>query len=385
MSDRKTPVQLGEILTIISRPEAVNPTQTYDILGARWYAKGLYIKEQKKGSQIQANTLFRVEKGDLVYNRLFAWKGSFALADEAAHGCYVSNEFPCFSVNSSTVLPKYLFYYFSQESWWNQALGLSTGGTPTSRNRLKEKNFLALEVPLPSLKEQGRLVEGIESLSGLVSEAQQLREESFREASELCRSIIRNDKDAQLVPMRDLVKLRSPDVDVEPEQTYQFAGVYCFGRGVFRGNAKSGNEFAYSKLTRIRSGDFVYPKLMAWEGALGVVPQTCDGCVVSTEFPVFEVIEEKVLPEVLDVHFRSPTVWPELSGSSTGTNVRRRRLNPTDFLAYRLPLPSRTVQYRLRAVMATLREAEKLQGEVLTEYKALMPSVLKNAFSMGLL
>jgi type I restriction enzyme S subunit len=106
---------------------------------------------------------------------------------------------------------------------------------------------------------------------------------------------------------------------------------------------------------------------------------------VSTEFPVFEVIEEKVLPEVLDVHFRSPTVWPELSGSSTGTNVRRRRLNPTDFLAYRLPLPSRTVQYRLRAVMATLREAEKLQGEVLTEYKALMPSVLKNAFSMGLL
>jgi type I restriction enzyme, S subunit len=381
MSVRMTLVQLGEILTIISRPEIVNPTQNYDILGARWYAKGLYIKEQKKGSQIQANTLFRVEKGDLVYNRLFAWKGSFALADEVADGCYVSNEFPCFAVKSPTVLPKYLFYYFSQESWWNQALGLSTGGTPTSRNRLKEKSFLALEVPVPSLEEQRRLIEEIESLSGLISEAQQLREEILRESSELARSIIRNDKDAQLVPMRDLVRLRPPDVDVEPERTYQFAGVYCFGRGVFRGSAKSGNEFAYPKLTRIRSGDFVYPKLMAWEGALGVVPQNCDGCVVSTEFPVFEVIQEKVLPEVLDVHFRSPTVWPELSGSSTGTNVRRRRLNPTDFLAYRLPLPSRTVQFRLRAVMANLQEAEKLQGEVLTEYKALMPSVLKSAFS----
>jgi type I restriction enzyme, S subunit len=385
MSDRKTQVQLGEILTIISRPEAVNPTQTYDILGARWYAKGLYIKEQKKGSQIQANTLYRVENGDLVYNRLFAWKGSFALADEAAHGCYVSNEFPCFAVKSPTVLPKYLFYYFSQESWWNQALGLSTGGTPTSRNRLKEKSFLALEVQLPSLEEQRRLVEGIELLSGLISEAQHLRSESVREASELCRSIIRNDKDAQLVPMRDLVRLRSPDVDVEPERTYQFAGVYCFGRGVFRGNAKSGNEFSYPKLTRIRSGNFVYPKLMAWEGALGVVPQTCDGCVVSTEFPVFEVIEERVLPEVLDVHFRSPSVWPELSSSSTGTNVRRRRLNPTDFLAYRLPLPSREVQFCLRAVMTTLQEAERLHEEVLVEYKALMPSVLSKVFSGQLL
>ena len=381
MSDRKKPVQLGELLTIISRPEAVNPTQTYDILGARWYAKGLYIKEQKKGSQIQADTLYRVEMGDLVYNRLFAWKGSFALADMAAHGCYVSNEFPCFAVKSPTVLPKYLSYYFSQESWWNQALGLSTGGTPTSRNRLKEKSFLALEVPLPSIEEQRRIVEAIDLLSGLISEAQQLRAESVREASELCRSIIRNDKTAQLVPMRDLVRLRPPDVDVEPDQTYQFAGVYCFGRGVFRGNAKSGNEFAYPKLTRVRSGDFVYPKLMAWEGALGVVPQTCDGCVVSTEFPVFEVIEEKVLPEVLDVHFRSPSVWPELSSSSTGTNVRRRRLNPTDFLAYRLPLPSRAVQLRLRAVMANLQEAERLHEEVLGEYKALMPSVLSKAFS----
>jgi len=106
---------------------------------------------------------------------------------------------------------------------------------------------------------------------------------------------------------------------------------------------------------------------------------------VSTEFPVFEVIQEKVLPEVLDVHFRSPAVWPELSGSSTGTNVRRRRLNPTDFLAYRLPLPSRTVQFRLRAVMANLQEAEKLQGEVLAEYKALMPAVLKSAFSGSLM
>jgi type I restriction enzyme S subunit len=81
------------------------------------------------------------------------------------------------------------------------------------------------------------------------------------------------------------------------------------------------------------------------------------------------------------VHFRSPTVWPELSGASTGTNVRRRRLNPTDFLAYKLPLPSRAVQFRLRTLRAELQEAEQLQARVVTDLKALMPSVLSKAFA----
>jgi hypothetical protein len=61
---------------------------------------------------------------------------------------------------------------------------------------------------------------------------------------------------------------------------------------------------------------------MAWEGAFGVVPPECDGCVVSTEFPVFEVLQDQVFPEVLDTYFRNLIVWPEISGASTGTNVR---------------------------------------------------------------
>ena len=72
-------------------------------------------------------------------------------------------------------------------------------------------------------------------------------------------------------------------------QTYQFAGVYCFGGGVFRGPERPGSAFAYKNLTRRRQGEFVYPKLMAWEGAFGIVPRNCDRCYVLPEFPVFEL------------------------------------------------------------------------------------------------
>jgi type I restriction enzyme S subunit len=53
--------------------------------------------------------------------------------------------------------------------------------------------------------------------------------------------------------------------------------VYCFGRGVFLGQQRMGSEFAYRRLTRLNVNDFVYPKLVAWEGAFGMVPPKCSG------------------------------------------------------------------------------------------------------------
>jgi type I restriction enzyme, S subunit len=157
-------------------------------------------------------------------------------------------------------------------------------------------------------------------------------------------------------------------------------GFSIWQRGVFRGLERQGMEFAYPRLSRLRAGDFVYPKLMAWEGALGVVPDECDGLVVSTEFPVFEVNRERVFPEVLDVYFRTPSVWPKLSGASTGTNVRRRRLNPADFLKHRMPLPSAATQVRLRDVKQRIDSVKRLHAETAKELDAMVPAVLDKAF-----
>ena len=58
-------VSLGEILAPVNRPEAIDPEKTYHILGAHWYGKGLYTKDIRSGSEIQAKNLYRVEQGDL--------------------------------------------------------------------------------------------------------------------------------------------------------------------------------------------------------------------------------------------------------------------------------------------------------------------------------
>lgn len=371
---------LGKVLRQVRREVKVDATTEYSLLGARWYSLGLYIKDRKMGNQIKASNLYRVEAGDFVYNRLFAWKGSFAIASKLEHGCFVSNEFPCFEIDRSQLEPGFLQRYFNLEKSWNESLGLSSGATPTSRNRMKEAKLLSIKIPLPPLAEQQWIVARIEELSAKIKEARGLRRQAVEEAEALCRSIVFGDSTAVPTPMYELVKQRGHDVQVKADQTYHFAGVYCFGRGVFRGQMKSGTDFAYKQLGQLKVGNFVYPKLMAWEGAFGVVPTECDGLFVSPEFPIFEVIEERVLPEILDVYFRTPSVWPKVAGESTGTNVRRRRLNPKDFLAYKMPLPSMQTQLRLRQVMLKVNSLKQFQAETSAELDAMLPSILDKAF-----
>jgi type I restriction enzyme, S subunit len=165
-------VKLAQVLQPVSRPEAVDPSETYSLLGARWYARGLYIKAVKLGSEIRARTVYRISDGDFVYNRLFAWMGSFAVASKENEGCHASNEFLAFEVDRDQLDPDFLWAYFSRRAAWNEALGLSSGSTPTSRNRLKEAAFLAMAIPLPSLDEQRAIVTRLTRIEGAVDAAQ---------------------------------------------------------------------------------------------------------------------------------------------------------------------------------------------------------------------
>ena len=183
------------------------------------------------------------------------------------------------------------------------------------------------------------------------------------------------------VRLEKLLTQRPVDVSVQKTSHYQFAGVYSFGRGVFRGQRKAGSDFAYPRLTTLHATDFVYPKLMAWEGAFGVVPPDCDGCVVSPEFPVFAVDQDRISPDVLAIHFSDPQTWRALSGGSTGTNARRRRLHPDNLLAYEMPVPPPRVQRLVALLMPKVTELRTHQAAIGADAAALLPAMLAQIFS----
>lgn len=253
----------------------------------------------------------------------------------------------------------------------------------TANVSLKEKDLLGVTIPLPPLPEQQRLVAHLDAIESRLTRAQKLREEAAEESLALVRSLVhpKHCKGVHSVPMHELVTWRPPDVVVSQSESYPFAGVFSFGRGVFRKETVSGMDFAYDRLTRLRVGEFTYPKLMAWEGALGIVPPECDGCHVSPEFPVFTVDASKVLPMILDIHFKTPAVWKDLAAISTGTNLRRRRLNPNAFLGYKFPLPPMDVQEHVKAIADRAISKRMLQREAANFEKTLIPSLLDKIFN----
>jgi type I restriction enzyme, S subunit len=177
---------LGELVRQVRREEAVDPSRGYRLLGVRWYGGGLFVREEKQGSEVGASKLYRIEAGDFVYNRLFAWKGSFAVAGKDVAGAYVSGEFPTFEVDTNSLDVRYLLGLFSDPRVWVIVEDKSVGGTPTSRNRLKEAAFLRLEVPVPPVREQMRLANLIDQLQS----ADQARVRRVRYAVALRKSVL---------------------------------------------------------------------------------------------------------------------------------------------------------------------------------------------------
>lgn len=151
-------VQLGDVLEHLSRFERVEPDHEYRLLGVKWYAEGVFERERKQGRAIAAKQLNRVEEGDFVDNRLFAWKGSFAVVGNGHAGGHVSGEFPVFRAKPGVILEEFLYRYFSRQQVWKQIEHQSTGTTSVSRNRWREEQFLAWHISLPHLREQERIV-----------------------------------------------------------------------------------------------------------------------------------------------------------------------------------------------------------------------------------
>lgn len=154
-------------------------------------------------------------------------------------------------------------------------------------------------------------------------------------------------------------------VEVEPVEQYHFLGVRSFGGGCFDAGERSGADTRYTRLHTVRADDFVYPKLMAWEGAFAVVPPAYDGYVVSPEFCTFVTDGSELDIRYLDLLFRRRETWDDIAGSSKGTNLRRRRLHPDQFLAWRITLPDLDEQRRLvAAVSGPLATAKALELRV---------------------
>lgn len=156
----------------------------------------------------------------------------------------------------------------------------------------------------------------------------------------------------QWAPLAKILTPR-PRETVDTGGSYPIAGVYGFSRGVLLRDAIAGSETKYKTLTRLHTGDVVFSKLKAFEGAVAVATAAADGYYVSPEFPVFQLVED-VSPRYLAHMIGAPQFLDGLAALSSGLGARRERVRPEKFLSLRVPLPTRTEQDRIAAHLDVL-------------------------------
>lgn len=183
-------VTFGEILRPNRRPYNLGPTEDADLVGMRLYGEGPFHRERKLAMQIRKKSHFVIKANDVIYNKLFAWKGTFGVVPLELDGMLVSDKFPTYEADQSKVDLNYLRWYFRYSPLWDQAKEYSKGAAALSKLTLNPPDFPKLTLPLPPLAEQRRLVERIDALAAKIEEAKRLRTAAHKETIALLNAAI---------------------------------------------------------------------------------------------------------------------------------------------------------------------------------------------------
>jgi type I restriction enzyme S subunit len=351
----------------------------------------LYKKEIIKGTQIRASKLYRIEKGDFVYNRLFAWKGAFAVANDENDGCYVSNEFPSFTI-SNILDSNYLWRLFSRASMWDEAFGLSSGGTPTSRNRLKEEKLLAMEISLPPLDEQRRIATSIEKLATRIEEGRELRHRAVEECHSLWNiGLEKAFQKGDLVKLGDISELITKGATPTTygheweDEGILFLRSQCVRDGYISTEGSLRISKAADEMlarSRVKPYDILYNITGASIGRCAMFPPELGTANINQHIALIRLKDNVAEPKYITYSLSNPSLFRHSISIQAGGAQPLLSLKQVNNFSVKLPsiIDQRCIIVYLDNLRSKLDALKRHQAETAVELDALMPSILDCAF-----
>lgn len=387
-------VRLGEVLTPTVRGESVDASKEYRLLGIRLDGQGPFLRETVMGTQTSATKLFRVAENDFIYSRLFACRGAFGVISKELDGCYVSGEFPAFVPVPGKIDVEYLKYWFRLPSVIATVDADCSGSTPLTRNRFKENFFLALEIPLPPLAEQRRVVTRIEELAAQIHEARTLRHQSAEEAEALTGSNASELflKCSKRQPIEALAEVRG-GIQKGPHRApganpVRYLTVAHVHRNKILTDSPRYFEVSPQEFERWRllRGDVL---IIEGNGSADQIGRAAlfrgeiENCVHQNHVIRIRPDKQHVLPEFLNTFLNSPAGQDAVQGQSR-TSSGLRSLSIGRIKSICVPVPPLAEQRRivgeLDALQAEVDALKCLQAETAAELAALLPAILDRAF-----
>lgn len=125
-----------------------------------------------------------------------------------------------------------------------------------------------------------------------------------------------------------------------------------------------------------RANDVVFSSIDLWKGCIAVVPESFDGALVTKEFPIYEITDNRLLPEFVQILLRTRYYQRAFRAITTG-HSNRRRTQITDFESIEIIFPEdRDEQRRLIAGIIKAREGMRQASETLRQQLLLFSDII---------
>lgn len=388
---------LREILTKSNEWIDLDPNQMYRQVTVRMWGQGVVQRNEVSGAEIAAKRMLAVHPKQFIVSRIDARHGATGLIPKELDGAIVTNDFPVFIPDSSKISPKFLSWMSKTHDFVELCKAASEG--TTNRVRLKEEKFLAMEVSLPPLEEQRRIVRRIEELVAKVEEARGLRSQTLLEIEALIQSARR-----RLIgesPSSDWITLgyyvqsiengKSPSCEARPAQKDEWGVVKvgCVSFGVFDPDENKAlpKTMEPNLEYEIHPGDFLMSRANTTQlvGACTVVEYTRPKLLLSDK--IFRFIfkdPEAINTQYLDHVLKSPALRNQIERQATGTSLTMKNISKEKVKGLLIPQHSISEQEQIVSYIGDLQKKvkmlQRLQSQTAAELDALLPSILDKAF-----
>jgi type I restriction enzyme, S subunit len=150
-------VHLADLLYLFEDSVPIESDGTYPQVGVKSFGGGLFAKAAVSGTETSYRAFNRLYTDAIVLSQVKGWEGALAQCPQSLAGMFVSPEYRTFRCRPGMAAPAYVGQLMRTPWFWS-LLQDATRGVGARRERTRPEQFLNIELPMPDLAAQNKVV-----------------------------------------------------------------------------------------------------------------------------------------------------------------------------------------------------------------------------------
>jgi len=326
--------------------------------------------------------------GDLLVSRLPDPVGRACLIPDTGSKMITAVDCTIMRPHRDIMLPQFLVSSTQTSAYREQVRAKITG---TTRDRISRSNLAEVQIPVPPLEEQKRIVALLDAANARVTELTSCYEQARTHANNLFTSALRDALESNPDwPVKTIGEVCDDVQRLDPAMTNSEVFTYIDlsaidqkSKSISGARVISVKEAPGRARQLVRKNDVLVSTVRPNLNAVAIIGASLDGAIASTGFCVLRPIQDKIDSRLVFAWIRSQRFIDELSSMATGTSYPAVTDNVVKSLE--MPVPpleeQKKIVVRLDSMRAKTSEMVAAYDARLQAAKDLRQSVLEAAFA----